>query len=51
MIWSQQCKVDESALTGESLTIRKSTDALPAETVLADRNNMAFMGTTISSGR
>ena len=51
MIWSQQCKIDESALTGESLTIRKLTDALPAATLLADRNNMAFMGTTVSSGR
>ena len=51
LIWSQQCKIDESALTGESLTIRKSTDALPVGTLLADRNNMAFMGTTVSSGR
>lgn len=51
MIWSQQCKIDESALTGESLTIRKLTEALPAATLLADRNNMAFMGTTVSSGR
>lgn len=50
-LWSQQCKVDESALTGESLTIRKTIDNLPYETVLADRTNMAFMGTTISSGR
>ena len=51
LLWSQQCKVDESALTGESLTVGKNTDALPKETVLADRKNMAFMGTTISSGR
>ena len=51
ILWSQQCKIDESALTGESLTIRKSTDALPLATVLADRTNMAFMGTTVSSGR
>ena len=43
--------MDESALTGESLTVGKHTDALPKETVLADRKNMAFMGTTISSGR
>ena len=51
LLWSQQCKVDESALTGESLTVGKNTDALPKETVLADRKNMACMGTTISSGR
>ena len=51
LLWSQQCKVDESALTGESLTISKDIQALPADTVLADRKNMAFMGTTVSSGR
>ena len=51
LLWSQQCKVDESALTGESLTISKGIEALPTDTVLADRKNMAFMGTTVSSGR
>ncbi len=51
LLWSQQCKVDESALTGESLTISKKTEALSLDTVLADRNNMAYMGTTVSSGR
>ncbi len=51
LLWSQHCKIDESALTGESLTIRKSTDELALGTVLADRKNMAFMGTTVSSGR
>ena len=38
-------------LTGESLTISKDIQALPDDTVLADRKNMAFMGTTVSSGR
>ena len=51
MIRSLQCKIDESALTGESLTVRKTVDALPSETVLAERTNMAYMGTTVSSGR
>ena len=51
MLWSQQCKVDESALTGESLTVRKTIEPLPRDTVLADRTNMAYMGTTVSSGR
>ena len=48
---SYQCKIDESALTGESLTIEKFIDPLPSETLLADRKNMAFMGTCVSSGR
>jgi Ca2+-transporting ATPase len=51
MIRSLQCKIDESALTGESLTVRKTIESLPPETVLAERTNMAYMGTTVSSGR
>ena len=46
-----QCKVDESALTGESMPTKVQVEALPIETLLADRKNMLFMGTTISTGR
>ena len=48
---SYQCKIDESALTGESLTIEKKPDSLVDDTLLADRKNMAFMGTCVASGR
>ena len=51
LLESFQCRIDESALTGESLTIKKSVDPLPKETLLADRKNMAFMGTCVASGR
>ncbi len=51
VVESYQCKVDESSLTGESNSILKSTDALPSSTLLADRNNMAYMGTCVSTGR
>ena len=51
VVESYQCKIDESSLTGESNSILKSTDALPSSTLLADRNNMAYMGTCVSTGR
>ena len=51
VVESYQCKIDESSLTGESNSILKSTDALSSSTLLADRNNMAYMGTCVSTGR
>ena len=43
--------VDESALTGESLPVLKSTDPCThAEVPLADRENMVYMGTIVSGG-
>ena len=51
IVESWQCKVDESALTGESMPTKLITDVLPSDTLLADRKNMIYMGTTISTGR
>jgi len=51
IVESYQCKIDESSLTGESNSILKSTDSLPSTTLLADRKNMAYMGTCVSTGR
>jgi P-type Ca2+ transporter type 2C len=47
-----QLRVDESALTGESVTVEKHSAALqgPAR-ALGDRLNMAFKGTTTTHGR
>ncbi len=43
--------VDEAPLTGESLPVAKThADVLPADTPLADRRNMLYMGTTLGSG-
>jgi cation-transporting ATPase F len=42
--------IDESALTGESVPVVKAQDALPPETLLADRANMAFSGTRVTRG-
>lgn len=47
-----QLKVDESALTGESVTVAKHTGRLAgAVHALGDRLNMAFKGTTATHGR
>ena len=48
-------KVEEAALTGESVDVDKQTDALRAaengEVPLGDRKNMVYMGSTITYGR
>ncbi len=41
----------EAALTGESLPVDKVVDGLPRETLLADRINMVYAGTQVTSGR
>ena len=47
-----QLKVDESALTGESVTVAKHTSPLIGVAhSLGDRLNMAFKGTTATHGR
>lgn len=48
-----QLQVDESALTGESVTVAKQTAplALQEAGALGDRTNMAFKGTTATHGR
>ncbi|MBA4178112.1 MAG: ATPase [Leptothrix sp. (in: Bacteria)] len=50
-----QLRVDESALTGESVTVEKTEGELPAppegEHALGDRVNMAFKGTLVTHGR
>ena len=52
LIKTAQLKVDESALTGESVTVDKHTNVLEgAEHALGDRLNMAFKGTTATHGR
>lgn len=42
---------DESFLTGESMASEKATAPLPEDTGVSDRGNMAFAGSTITSGR
>lgn len=45
-------QVDESALTGESLNVTKTSDKINAEELaLGDRVNMVYSGSNISNGR
>ncbi len=44
-------KDDEAPLTGESSPVNKSTDALPEQTQLNDRENMVYTGTVVVYGR
>jgi len=46
-----ELRVDESALTGESLPVEKTTHKINEDTPLADRENMVFKGTAIANGK
>ena len=50
LIKSGSLRVDESALTGESLPIEKSPDAVTTDAPLAERRSMIYLGTTIAAG-
>lgn len=52
LIENHHLKVEEATLTGESHAVEKQTAALEdAEAALAERVNMAYMGTQITYGR
>lgn len=51
IIENASLKVNESALTGESLSVEKSDETLEGELPLADRTNMVHSGTFVTYGR
>lgn len=51
-VHSTTLKIDQSILTGESVSILKHTDPIPdAKAVNQDKKNMLFSGTNVASGK
>ncbi|MFA6684581.1 MAG: HAD-IC family P-type ATPase, partial [Arcobacteraceae bacterium] len=51
IVSAKNLHIDESALTGESVPTQKNVDVLDKDTVLADRDNMAYGGTLVTYGQ
>jgi P-type Ca2+ transporter type 2C len=51
LIDSSNLKVNESSLTGESVSVDKRVAVVAEDTAVADRKNMLYMSTIITSGR
>ncbi len=47
----ESLKVDESALTGESVPVQKSANVLKENLILQEQKNMLFLGTSITNGK
>ena len=50
LLQTSKLQADESALTGESVPVGKSTEKVPEDRVLAERSCMAYKGTAITRG-
>ncbi|HDH52935.1 MAG TPA: cation-transporting P-type ATPase, partial [Nitrospirae bacterium] len=51
LIYIRDIQVDESALTGESVPVGKRQESLGHDTILADRQNMAYASTLVTYGQ
>ncbi len=51
LIEAKNLRTEEAALTGESVPAEKTTDPVSAKATVGDRENMAFSGTMVVSGR
>lgn len=50
IIESASLKIEEAALTGESVPVDKQSKEIPVDTVLAERTNMLYKGTIVTYG-
>src|SRR5262249_61714022 len=48
---AKNLRTEEAALTGESVPADKAADVVPANATVGDRENIAFSGTMVVSGR
>ena len=51
LIETHNLQVDESILTGESLSVTKEIEKIKSDVTLADRKNMVYAGTNVTTGR
>ncbi len=50
LIHTKDLKIDESMLTGESISVQKKTGVFLQNVMLAERKNMAYGGTLVTNG-
>jgi cation-transporting P-type ATPase F len=50
LVKARELRIDESTLTGESVSVQKTEDRLDQDTDLSDRRNMAYSSTLVSHG-
>ncbi len=51
LLHARSLRIDESALTGESVPVEKSDDPVSEATPLAEQSGMAFSGTFVTAGQ
>ncbi len=51
LFYAKDFRTSEASLTGESVPVRKNTGVVEEDTDLADRKNMAWMGTFAAGGK
>lgn len=51
LLAARNLRIDESVLTGESVAVEKSTEAVAAEAQLGDRRSMAHSGSLVVAGQ
>lgn len=50
LLFVRDLSIDESALTGESVPVKKDADVVPENALPADRKNLAYASTSVVSG-